>query len=164
MSEIGPYGGAQGSPERPGPGVPEEPPDDVDRLFMHLAQLPPPHDLLSNVLLAVEARRASRRPLYWAVAELAALLLLGVLAFLTGQTLVGGGAWDLVRAFVADFEVVRLMPGEALLALAESLPWLELAGLAGTLALLVVCARGLGQALRELAGPGGAPLSQGGVP
>jgi hypothetical protein len=163
MSEMGPYGGAQNGASRL-PGAPEEPPDDVDRLFAQLTQLPPPHDLLANVLLAVEARRASRRPLYWAMAELAALLLLGALAFLTGQTLVGGGTWDLLRAFVADFDIVRLMPGEALLALAESVPWLELAGLAGALALLVVCVRGLGQALRELARPGGATLSPGGGP
>jgi hypothetical protein len=127
-------------------------PDDVDRVFARLTQLPPPRDFTTNVLLAVQRvqiRQLGPRQIGWAIAELAAVLMLAVLAYTAGQALVGGGALALIAAVAADTEVLQLVPGETLLTLAESIPWLELLGVVIMGAAVAACARCLGRALAE---------------
>jgi hypothetical protein len=142
--------------QRPPPGAPQPAPgstapDDVDRLFARLTQLPPPHDLAATVAYAVRAYRPSRSHLAWAAAELVAVLMLGLFGFLAGQTLVGGGALALIGAFATEAGVLRLMPAEALLAVAETLPWIELGAVALAALAVAWCSRRL---TRALAGPG----------
>ena len=135
----------------PDAGPPLDASDDVDRVFARLAPLPAPRDFAANVLLAARTSRAGRRQVAWAAASLAAVIALGLLAFLAGQTLVGSGALDLLGALAGDASVMRLMPGEALLALAETLPWLEFAGVVLAAAAAGWCARGLSRSLAEAA-------------
>lgn len=129
-----------------------EAPDEIDRAFARLTQLPPPRDFATSVLLAARAYRPGRRQIAWAVAEVCAILALTVLAFVAGQALVLTGTFDLASALFADAEVLRLMPGESILALVESLPWIELAALAVTLVTVVLCTRGLARALADPTG------------
>jgi hypothetical protein len=139
-----------------GGGSPEDA-DDVDRLFARLAQLPPPRDFGANVMGAVHAycpgrlpmARATGGPLRWALADLAAVIALGLLAFVVGQTLAGSGTLDLLDALASDAAVLGLLPGEALLALLDTVPWLELAGLALMLVVVRWCTRGLTRALAD---------------
>jgi hypothetical protein len=128
------------------------PADDVDRVFARLTQLPPPRDFANNVLLAVQrvqVRQLGPWQIGWAIAELAAVLVLALLAYTTGQALVGGGALALIFAVAADTEVLQLVPGETLLTLAESIPWLELLGVVVMVAVVAACARRLARALAE---------------
>lgn len=126
------------------------PADDVDRLYARLTQLPPPHQFAAHVMAAVQVARPRPEQLYWALAELVATVALAALAFVAGRALVGGGAVDLVRAIVADAEVLSVTPADALIALADAIPWIELLGVGLALACVAYCARGLG---RALAGP-----------
>ena len=138
--------GPTGGPDQPA----ALPADDVDRLYLRLTQLPAPHDFAANVMAAVQAVRPSPAQIYWALAELLATALLALLAFATGRALVGGGTVDLVRAIFADAGVLRVTPADALLALADAIPWIELLAVGLALACVAYCARGLG---RSLAGP-----------
>src|SRR5438874_13623902 len=105
-------------PPEQGFGPPNDgPPDDVDRLFARLAPVPPPRHFAAGVLLAMQRAQAyplGARQVAWMAAELAAVLVLALLAYATGQAFVGGGAVALVRAVFADAEVLQLLPGETL--------------------------------------------------
>ena len=158
----------QAYPMREGNSLPDgEVPDDVDRVYARLTQLPPPRGFSANVMLAVRGARDAQAiegqaiervrtyrlrsgQVQWALAELAVLFALGLVAFLVGQALVGGGALDLLGALAGDADVLLALPGVALLAFVEAFPWLESLGLLALLALLGFCTRRLG---RALAGP-----------
>ena len=127
-------------------------PDDVDRAFTRLAPLWPPRQFTATVLLAVQASQAhqlTRRHIFLTVADLTALVVLGFLAFGAGQALVGGGFVALASAFLFDQEFVAAMPGDALIALAEAVPWLELTGLVLMGFVVWTCTRALGRTLGE---------------
>jgi hypothetical protein len=130
-------------------------PDDVDRLFTHLTQLPAPRDFAANVLLAVQqiqqvrVYRLGAPQIAWVIAEFVAVILLAAIAFVAGQAFVGGGALALLHAVAADFEVLQLFPGDTLLSLAETIPWLELIGVALMTWVVVACTRRLGRALAD---------------
>jgi hypothetical protein len=125
--------------------------DDVDLLFSRLTQLSPPRNLAASVARAVHMNRPGRTQLAWAAAELVAVLVLGLLCFNAGQTLVGAGTLGLLGALARDASVIRLLPMEATLAVLETLPWIELGsvGLAGIG--VAWCTRRL---TRTLGGPG----------
>jgi hypothetical protein len=138
-------------------GQGNEPLDDVDRLFARLAHLPPPRDFSSRVLLAVRPQRVPRTQVIWAAADLAALLALAFLAFVTGQTLVGGGLIALLAAVASDADVLQVAPADTLAVIVQAVPWLELVGLGLALLVVVVCTRRLS---RLLAGSNGAGMPQ----
>lgn len=140
-------------PAEPRWGPPDAgPPDDVDRAFARLTHLPPPRDFAAGVMLAVQQVRGYQlgpRQVAWALAEIAAVLVLAVLAYVTGQAVVGGGTLDLLRAIASDAEVVRLLPGDTLLTLLESFPWIELLGVVAMGFVVVACTGRFGRALSE---------------
>jgi hypothetical protein len=148
MAEQTPHN--QGYPQPAG-----DAPDDVDRLFAHLTQLPPPRGFAESVLLAAQAaREAQARPerwtraaVAWAAAALAAVLAMALLAFAAGQVLVGGGALALAGALAGDTEVALAAPVALLVALADALPWLELLGVGVALLALRTCVLALGRTL-----------------
>src|SRR4051794_19301325 len=132
------------------------PPDDIDRLFARLTQLPPPRDFATGVMLAVQRAQAYQlgpRQLAWIVAEVAAVLALALLAYVAGQAFVGGGTLDLIRAVAADTQVLQLLPGEMLLTLLASIPWLELLGVIAMGLAVMACTRRLGRELAEPPAP-----------
>jgi hypothetical protein len=135
-------------------GQGDVPLDDVDRLFARLAQLPPPRDFSSRVLLAVRPQRLTRAQVIWAVADLAALVALAAVAFVTGQTLVGGGLIALLAAVASDTEVLQAAPADTLVAIVQAVPWLELVGLGLALLIVVACTRRLSRLLAGANGPG----------
>jgi hypothetical protein len=134
----------------------DERPDDVDRLYAHLGQLPPPRDFAANVLLAARQRRSNRRTVVWAVAAVAAIIGLALVAFSAGQALVGGGALALVGAAMTNADVVSLDYGDVLLALAVSIPWIELLGVVVGAWIVARCAGELARTLATLPPAAGA--------
>jgi len=126
-----------------------DPPDDVDRLFARLTQLPPPRGFTANVMVAVQSYRLGWRQVAWMAAELAAVVVLAVLAFVTGQAFVGGGTLALLGAMLADAEVISAFPVETAVSLLESVPWLELLLLLAAVMAVTSCARRLGRSLAE---------------
>ena len=158
-----------------GPRPPAEPrfgppdagaPDDVDRVFARLTQLPPPRDFTTSVMLAVrglQPYRLGRRQIAWAVAELCSVVVLALLAYVAGQAFVGGGALALIRAVAADGEVLSALPGDTLITLLEAVPWIELLGVVAMSLAVVTCTRHLTRALSEPPASA-APVTAGGAP
>ena len=137
-------------PLDPSRGTPAgEAPDDVDRLYARLTHVSLPRDFAAGVLLAVRGYRLGRRQVGWLAAELVAVAALAVLAFVTGQALVGGGTLALLGAVLADAEVLSAFPLDTTVSLLEGVPWLELLLLAAAVAAVMSCTRQLGRALAD---------------
>ncbi len=118
-----------------------EPEDDLDRLFGRLEPVEPPPDLVARVLAGTTARAPGRRELVWGLLDLAALLALAVLSVSLGTALAESGGIELARAGLANFELLADAPGDFLLALAETLPWLQVAAVAVDLAIVYALSR-----------------------
>lgn len=118
--------------------------DDVDRAFGRLTPLPAPRGFTTGVMLAVAAARPVRLSVPWLTAAIVCVLAIGALGFWTGQALVGGGMLDLLATLASDADVLGTTPGEALLALFDVAPWIELLGIGGGLGALSVLLRRLG--------------------
>lgn len=118
--------------------------DDVDRTFSRLAPLPAPHGFTTGVLLAVAAARPVRLSVRWLTAAIACVLAIGLLGFWAGQALVGGGTLELLATLASDADALGTTPGEALLALLDVAPWIEILGIGGALGALTVLLRHLG--------------------
>jgi len=121
----------------------DEPLDDVDRLFLKIEPLAAPADFAARVAAQTRAAPVAARPgwasvrprLWWAF-DAVALLTLLALSVSFGMALHESGAVDIL-AVMLEFGAV----GDAVDALIESLPWLQLAGLALNAALVLVLSK-----------------------
>jgi hypothetical protein len=131
-----------------------EEPDDVDRAFARLVPLPAPRTFVDDVLRSVRGQvpepvaRLGWREAAWAAGGVLALGAALVLAFLAAQAFVWGGAPDLLAISLAG-EAPGDGRGEALLALADAFPWIEVLALGASLAFLAACTRRLSRALAD---------------
>jgi hypothetical protein len=130
------------TPANPQKG-PSQEPDDVDRAFAQLTQLPAPRGFALGVMRAVVAARPVRISITWLAASGVCLVLTLVLGFLTGQALVGGGLFLVVEAISSNWELLISDPGDVLLTLLDVVPWLELLGTVAALAALSIALRRL---------------------
>lgn len=133
------------SPGRLSPSGDRSQPDDVDRLFAHLAPAPVPPDLAARVLeRTVGASRARGRvvqPWVWLVA-LSAGASLALTGYLLGGEMAASGSLDLLLALAANGDLLLAMPGEVVGALEDTVPW-AMVLLAAISAALLVWAAGL---------------------
>ena len=124
----------------------DEPLDDVDRLFLKIEPLGAPADFAARVAAQTHAAPVAARPgwvparsvrsrLWWAF-DAVALLTLLALSVSFGMALHESGSVDIL-AVMLEFGAV----GDAVDALIESLPWLQLAGLALNAALVLVLSK-----------------------
>jgi hypothetical protein len=114
--------------------------DPIDRLYERLTPVEPPDDFVARVMARARQGEIARWPrwqrLLFGSGYLAALLVLAVLAFLTGLELERSGLRDLLSLAVHDFSAVRASPSTYVAALRDAVPWLHLSAIAGDLALL----------------------------
>ena len=135
----------------------DEPADDVDRLFLKLEPLEPPPDFASSLVARAYARpvAAAGRGWLWWTFDAVALVLLLVLSISFGMALHESGTVDILAV---TLEVGAV--GEAVDALFDSLPWLQLAALAIDAGLVLFLSRlALGSGAPWQTGPGPASPS-----
>jgi len=116
----------------------DEPIDDVDRLFLRIEPLVPPDDFAARVAARTYAAPVvarGRRWVWWAF-DAVALLALLALSVSFGMALHESGSVDILAVML---EVGAI--GDAVDALLESLPWLQLAALALDAVAVVVLSR-----------------------
>ncbi|HEV8636838.1 MAG TPA: hypothetical protein VG370_21680 [Chloroflexota bacterium] len=120
------------------PARDDGPPDDVDRLFLRLEPLRSPADLAARVAAQTYARpiAAGRTRWLWWAFNAVALLALLALSVSFGMALHESGSVDIL-AVILEVGTV----GDAVDALVESLPWLQLAALAANAALVLVLSK-----------------------
>jgi hypothetical protein len=102
-------------------------PDDVDRLYAHLAPIEPPADFVRRVATATYAAQtpAPIRRRLWLLLDAAALLVLAALSVSLGIALRETGALDLIELLVLDLDSAREGFGAIVEALLGTLPWLQ---------------------------------------
>ncbi len=119
--------------------------DPIDLLYERLEHVEPPPDFVARVVARArqgEVARWSRwQRLLFGAGYVAALILLAVLAFLTGIELERSGMRDLISLAVHDISAVTQSPGIYFAALRDAVPWLHVAGVVADLALLAVATR-----------------------
>lgn len=125
--------------------TPEERQDDVDRLFAHLERVEPPADLVARVMERARRREAARWPLWqqllFGAFYLAALVVLAVLAYLTGGELEHAHLRDLISLAVHDVSLVTDSPGVYLAALRDAIPWVHVLAVIADAVVLAVATR-----------------------
>jgi hypothetical protein len=139
----------------------DDQPDDLDRLFARLQEVPPPADFADRVL-ARTARVEQVSPMRARVTlgiYLVTLVMLGVAAYRAGQGMSLSGAGDLLQLLLSDPAMLVEEPSAFLLGIGELLPWWDL-GFALVLAVAsLVAVRALGRfwTAREDVGMADAP-------
>jgi hypothetical protein len=112
-----------------------EPLDDIDHLFRRLEPAALPAEFHSQTLS--RARRAARRRLLWALADLLALGVLALMTFSLSWTLFSSDAAEVLLGLGADLFGSGASAGDLLTLLLDEIPWPQLAGMALALAALV---------------------------
>jgi hypothetical protein len=104
---------------------PDDPPDDVDRLFARLERAPVPAELTTRVLGSTvgQPRLVSTIVWPWLLATVGGLVGLAGAGYLLGAQLATSAGLDLVEALFNDSTLVASAPGDVLAALAGELPW-----------------------------------------
>src|SRR5579883_1714482 len=119
--------------------------DAIDRLYERLAPVEPPANFVARVMARARegevARWARWQRLLFGCGYVAALLVLAVLAFLTGLELERSGLRDLLSLAIHDFSAVRASPSIYFAAIRDAVPWLHLLAVTADLALLALATR-----------------------
>src|SRR5579885_767622 len=119
--------------------------DPIDRMYERLAPVEPPADFVARVMARARegevARWARWQRLLFGCGYVAALVVLAVLAFLTGLELERSGLRDLLALAVHDFSAVSASPSIYFAAVRDAVPWRHLFAVAADLVLLAVATR-----------------------
>jgi hypothetical protein len=116
------------SNEERDPRDPFDPPfDPMQALLERMERVEPPADFVARVMVRARQSDVARwrrwQRLLFGAGYLAALVLLAVLAFLTGSELEHAGARDLISLAIHDVSLVTDSPGIYLTALRDAIPW-----------------------------------------
>ncbi|HZQ38424.1 MAG TPA: hypothetical protein VFD32_21025 [Dehalococcoidia bacterium] len=119
--------------------------DAIDRLYERLAPVEPPVDFVARVMTRASqgevAHWAGWQRVLFGCGYVAALVVLAVLAFLTGLAFERSGLRDLLALAIHDFSAVSESPSVYVAAVRDAVPWLHLLAIVGDLALLALATR-----------------------